>query len=122
MGIGLTADGVTGASQGAMSCQQGQETRSVIERIPYYQLARVAGPQLMVGNVFVVKHASIVPQSALAFARILEEASAPKGALHQHLREHRSGRPADRGANRQIAAVMRGGRDRIGQAPTGTIP
>ncbi len=80
MGIGLTADGVTGASQGAMSCQQGQETRSVIERIPYYQLARVAGPQLMVGNVFVVKHASIVPQSALAFARILEEAGAPKGA------------------------------------------
>jgi len=30
--------------------------------------------------VFVVKHASIVPQSALAFARILEEAGAPKGA------------------------------------------
>jgi succinate-semialdehyde dehydrogenase / glutarate-semialdehyde dehydrogenase len=47
---------------------------------PYYQLARVAGPQLMVGNVLVVKHASNVPQSALAFARILEEAGAPKGA------------------------------------------
>ncbi len=47
---------------------------------PYYQLARVAGPQLMVGNVLVVKHAPNVPQSALAFARILEEAGAPKGA------------------------------------------
>jgi succinate-semialdehyde dehydrogenase/glutarate-semialdehyde dehydrogenase len=47
---------------------------------PYYQLARVAGPQLMVGNVLVVKHAANVPQSALAFARILEEAGAPKGA------------------------------------------
>ena len=47
---------------------------------PYYQLARVAGPQLMVGNVLVVKHASNVPQSALAFARILEKAGAPKGA------------------------------------------
>jgi len=80
MSIGLKADGVTGASQGAMSCRQGQETRTVIERIPYYQLPRVAGPQLMVGNAFVVKHASIVPQSALAFARILEEAGAPKGA------------------------------------------
>src|SRR5258707_2551115 len=47
---------------------------------PYYQLARVVGPQLMVGNVLVVKHAPNVPQSALAFARILEEAGAPKGA------------------------------------------
>ncbi|MBV8187860.1 MAG: NAD-dependent succinate-semialdehyde dehydrogenase [Alphaproteobacteria bacterium] len=47
---------------------------------PYYQLARVAGPQLMVGNVLVVKHASNVPQSALAFAQIFEEAGAPKGA------------------------------------------
>jgi succinate-semialdehyde dehydrogenase/glutarate-semialdehyde dehydrogenase len=47
---------------------------------PYYQLARVAGPQLMVGNVLIVKHANNVPQSALAFAEILEEAGAPTGA------------------------------------------
>jgi len=46
---------------------------------PYYQLARVAGPQLMVGNVVVVKHASSVPQSALAFARLFAEAGAPEG-------------------------------------------
>ena len=31
---------------------------------PYYQLARVAGPQLMAGNVLVVKHAGCVPQSS----------------------------------------------------------
>jgi succinate-semialdehyde dehydrogenase/glutarate-semialdehyde dehydrogenase len=47
---------------------------------PYYQLARVAGPQLMVGNVVMIKHAENVPQSALAFARVFEEAGAPKGA------------------------------------------
>ena len=47
---------------------------------PYYQLARVVGPQLMVGNVLVLKHAANVPQSALAFARIFEEVGAPKGA------------------------------------------
>ena len=29
---------------------------------PYYQLARVAGPHLMAGNVVLVKHAGIVPQ------------------------------------------------------------
>ncbi len=46
---------------------------------PYYQLARVAGPQLMVGNVVMIKHAQNVPQSALAFARVFEEAGAPKG-------------------------------------------
>jgi Aldehyde dehydrogenase family len=34
----------------------------------------------MAGNVLVIKHASNVPQSALAFAQMLEEAGAPKGA------------------------------------------
>lgn len=46
---------------------------------PYYQVARVAGPQLMVGNVLMLKHAESVPQSALAFARLFEEAGAPAG-------------------------------------------
>jgi len=48
--------------------------------LPYYQLARVAGPQLMVGNVVMIKRAENVPQSALAFARVFEEAGAPNGA------------------------------------------
>jgi succinate-semialdehyde dehydrogenase / glutarate-semialdehyde dehydrogenase len=47
---------------------------------PYYQIARVAGPQLMVGNVLLLKHAENVPQSALAFARLFAEAGAPTGA------------------------------------------
>lgn len=46
---------------------------------PYYQLARVAGPQLVVGNVVMIKHAASVPQSALAFARLFEEVGAPAG-------------------------------------------
>jgi succinate-semialdehyde dehydrogenase/glutarate-semialdehyde dehydrogenase len=46
---------------------------------PYYQLARVAGPQLMAGNVLVIKHAENVPQCALAFARLFETAGAPAG-------------------------------------------
>jgi succinate-semialdehyde dehydrogenase / glutarate-semialdehyde dehydrogenase len=46
---------------------------------PYYQIARVAGPQLMVGNVLLLKHAENVPQAALAFARLFEEADAPAG-------------------------------------------
>ncbi|WP_017604406.1 NAD-dependent succinate-semialdehyde dehydrogenase [Nocardiopsis alkaliphila] len=47
---------------------------------PYYQLARLAGPNLMAGNVVMVKHASIVPQSAAAFERLFREAGAPEGA------------------------------------------
>ncbi|QWF72372.1 NAD-dependent succinate-semialdehyde dehydrogenase [Methylomonas paludis] len=46
---------------------------------PYYQVARVAGPQLMAGNVLLLKHAENVPQSALALARLFEEAGAPTG-------------------------------------------
>lgn len=46
---------------------------------PYYQLARVAGPHLMAGNTLMIKHASIVPQCALAFEKLFTDAGAPKG-------------------------------------------
>jgi succinate-semialdehyde dehydrogenase / glutarate-semialdehyde dehydrogenase len=46
---------------------------------PYYQLARVAGPSLILGNVMLVKHASNVPQCATAFERLLLDAGAPVG-------------------------------------------
>lgn len=47
---------------------------------PYYQIARFAAPNLMAGNVVMVKHASNVPQCALAFAQLLQDAGAPDGA------------------------------------------
>ena len=47
---------------------------------PYYQLARFAAPNLMAGNVVMVKHAGSVPQCALAFERLWLEAGAPAGA------------------------------------------
>ena len=47
---------------------------------PYYQLVRVAAPQLIAGNVVMLKHAENVPQCALAFARLFEESGAPEGA------------------------------------------
>ena len=47
---------------------------------PYYQIARFAAPNLMAGNVVMVKHASSVPQCALAFEKLMLEAGAPEGA------------------------------------------
>lgn len=47
---------------------------------PYYQLARFAAPNLMAGNVVMVKHAGCVPQCAVAFERLWLEAGAPAGA------------------------------------------
>jgi succinate-semialdehyde dehydrogenase / glutarate-semialdehyde dehydrogenase len=47
---------------------------------PYYQLARFAAPNLMAGNVVMVKHSGTVPQCALAFEKLWREAGAPAGA------------------------------------------
>jgi len=47
---------------------------------PYYQLARFAAPNLMAGNVLLIKHSSIVPQCALAFQQLFTDAGAPCGA------------------------------------------
>lgn len=47
---------------------------------PYYQLARVAGPRLMAGNVLVVKHIGRVSHCAIAFENLLLGAGAPAGA------------------------------------------
>jgi succinate-semialdehyde dehydrogenase / glutarate-semialdehyde dehydrogenase len=55
---------------------------------PYYQLARVAGPHLMAGNVLVVKHAGGVPQCAIAFEKLWAEAGAPVGLYTNLLISH----------------------------------
>ncbi len=47
---------------------------------PYYQLARFVAPNLMAGNVVLVKHAPSVPQCALAFVALFKEAGSPDGA------------------------------------------
>jgi len=44
---------------------------------PYYQVMRIAAPNLVAGNVIVLKHASINPQSALAIETLFADAGAP---------------------------------------------
>ncbi len=48
---------------------------------PYYQIARIAAPQLSAGNTMLLKHASNVPRCALAFERLLRDAGLPQGAF-----------------------------------------
>ena len=47
----------------------------------YDQLARFAAPNLVAGNVVMVKHAESVPESAIAFEMLWLEAGAPRGAF-----------------------------------------
>jgi succinate-semialdehyde dehydrogenase/glutarate-semialdehyde dehydrogenase len=47
---------------------------------PYYQVARFAGPNLVVGNTILLKHAPQCPESAAAIEAIFREAGFPGGA------------------------------------------
>ncbi len=47
---------------------------------PYYQVARFAAPNLLVGNTVLVKHAENCPWSSAAIAALLSEAGLPAGA------------------------------------------
>ncbi len=47
---------------------------------PYYQVARFAGPNLVVGNTILLKHAPQCPESASAMEQIFHDAGVPKDA------------------------------------------
>ena len=58
---------------------------------PYYQIARFAAPNLVLGNTIILKHAESCPESALAVQRMMDEAGIPTGvyqnvfATHNHI-------------------------------------
>jgi succinate-semialdehyde dehydrogenase/glutarate-semialdehyde dehydrogenase len=47
---------------------------------PYYQVARFAGPNLVIGNTILLKHAPQCPESAEAMERMFHEAGVPADA------------------------------------------
>ena len=86
---------------------------------PTYQVARFAGPGLIIGNAVLLKHAPQCPETAEALAADLPRRRLPRGRLRQHLRHERSDRPrhrrparAGRVGDRLGARRCGGGRDR----------
>ncbi len=55
---------------------------------PYYQVARFAAPNLVLGNTIILKHADICARSALTIQEIMEEAGVPVGGYQNVFASH----------------------------------
>src|SRR5690625_60017 len=55
---------------------------------PYYQIARFAAPNLVLGNTSMLKHVESCPESALAMQRMMDEAGIPEGVYQNVFATH----------------------------------
>jgi succinate-semialdehyde dehydrogenase/glutarate-semialdehyde dehydrogenase len=81
---------------------------------PFYQVARFAAPNLVVGNTMVLKHAENCPTSALAIADLMRDAGVPDGVYVNLFATH--DQVASMIADRRIAGVSLTGSERAGTA------
>jgi succinate-semialdehyde dehydrogenase/glutarate-semialdehyde dehydrogenase len=81
---------------------------------PYYQVARFAGPNLMIGNTIILKHAPQCPESALAMEQIFRDAGLPEDAYINVFASNEQ--VATMVADPRIAGVSVTGSERAGSA------
>lgn len=81
---------------------------------PYYQVARFAGPNLIVGNPILLKHAEQCPESALAIEKIFHEAGVPENAYQNLFISHEQA--ADIIDDPRVRGVSLTGSERAGAA------
>jgi succinate-semialdehyde dehydrogenase/glutarate-semialdehyde dehydrogenase len=81
---------------------------------PYYQVARFAAPNLIAGNVVILKHAENCPTSALAIAEIMHEAGVPEGVYTNLFATHEQ--IAALIADKRVHGVSLTGSERAGTA------
>ncbi|MCZ2403286.1 NAD-dependent succinate-semialdehyde dehydrogenase [Paenarthrobacter sp. Z7-10] len=81
---------------------------------PYYQVARFAAPNLMLGNTVLLKHAENCPQSALAIEQIFIDAGLPSDAYINIFASKEQ--IADMIADPRIQGVSLTGSERAGSA------
>ena len=81
---------------------------------PYYQVARLAAPNLMVGNTIILKHAPQCPESALAMEQIFHDAGLLDGAYINVFATN--SQIADMIADPRVSGVSVTGSERAGAA------
>ena len=84
---------------------------------PFWQVFRFAAPALMAGNAAVLKHASNVPQCALAIEEVLKQAGLPDGLFRTLLVP--GGAVDELIADPHVAAVTLTGSSEVGEKVAG---
>jgi succinate-semialdehyde dehydrogenase/glutarate-semialdehyde dehydrogenase len=80
---------------------------------PYYQVARFAGPNLMIGNTIILKHAPQCPESALAMEQIFQDAGVGDAYINVFAT---NSQVADMIADPRVVGVSVTGSERAGAA------
>jgi succinate-semialdehyde dehydrogenase / glutarate-semialdehyde dehydrogenase len=115
-GPGLAADQPITASGGGRAVIQKRPVGVLLGimpwNFPYYQVARFAAPNLVLGNTIVLKHAESCPRAALALQELMDDAGVPAGAYVNLFADH--DQVADIIADPRVQGVSLTGSERAG--------